>query len=131
MFVVSGFVDVELAGAGIIDAGQPRAAALDDAILLDTGGQGACLRRREPPVASWDGLAEQLQVIVADAALRRAAALIAFQAEMLAREMEAGALPDRGGPDALRLLAAVVRVTGEEGLGSHKLVKTFPPGEPG
>jgi hypothetical protein len=29
--------------------------------------------------------------------------------------MEAGSLIDRGGPDALRLLAAVIRVTGESG----------------
>jgi hypothetical protein len=40
---------------------------------------------------------------------RRAAAKFADQAEMLAREMEAGGLVDRGGPDALRLLAALVR----------------------
>jgi hypothetical protein len=31
--------------------------------------------------------------------------------------MEAGGLEDRGGPEALRLLAAIVEVTGEPGLG--------------
>jgi hypothetical protein len=30
--------------------------------------------------------------------------------------MESGFVPDRGGPDALRLLAAVVRVAGRDGL---------------
>ena len=30
--------------------------------------------------------------------------------------MEAGRLPDRGGPDALRLFAAVMYVTGRDGL---------------
>jgi hypothetical protein len=33
---------------------------------------------------------------------------------VLAAEMEEGVLPDRGGPEALRLFAAVVRVTGRE-----------------
>lgn len=34
--------------------------------------------------------------------------------ELLADEMAVGALADRGGADALRLLAAIVRVSGEE-----------------
>jgi hypothetical protein len=42
-------------------------------------------------------------------AQRLAAEEIASQAELLAGEMEAGGLVDRGGPDALRLLAALVR----------------------
>jgi hypothetical protein len=42
-----------------------------------------------------------------------AALTIVDQAEVLAVEMEAGSLSDRGGPEALRLLAAVVRITGE------------------
>ena len=46
------------------------------------------------------------------AALHRAAQTIAGQAETLAGEIENGSLADRGGPDALRLLAAVVRVSG-------------------
>jgi hypothetical protein len=75
--------------------------------------------RPDPDVyaaSAWDRLTEPLQLMVASAALRRAAASIAFQAETLAREMESGGLEDRGGPDALRLLAAVVRVTSEDGL---------------
>ena len=38
-------------------------------------------------------------------------------AEILAREMEDGALLDRGGPDALRLFAAVVRSTNRDAFG--------------
>jgi len=41
--------------------------------------------------------------------MQRAAETIAKQAETLAGVMEAGELSDQGGPDALRLLAAVVR----------------------
>jgi hypothetical protein len=41
--------------------------------------------------------------------LLRAVEMIIGQAETLAQEMEFGALPDRGGPEALRLLAAVAR----------------------
>lgn len=46
------------------------------------------------------------------ATLRCAAERIAGQAEILASEMESGVIADRGGPDALRLLAAVVRLRG-------------------
>ena len=67
--------------------------------------------------ADWEDLPEALQLMVAGAALRRAATAIARQAELLAREMEAGALEDHGGPDALRLLAAIVRTTGDTGGG--------------
>jgi hypothetical protein len=39
-------------------------------------------------------------------------AALTLQAELLAAEIESGRLSDRGGADALRLLAAIVRVTG-------------------
>ena len=58
---------------------------------------------------NWSLLPEGAQLALSQAALVHAAATIAHQAETLAEEMEAGALADRGGPDALRLLAAVVR----------------------
>ncbi len=90
------------------------AAAPGDDIRL---GARRARRRRSPRVDDWDSLAEPLQLILAAAALRRAAATLALQAETLAREMEAGGLEDRGGPEALRLLAAIVEVTGEPGLG--------------
>ncbi|MGH7087114.1 MAG: hypothetical protein ACREFN_19255 [Acetobacteraceae bacterium] len=46
--------------------------------------------------------------------MRRASDAIAGQAELLAGEIEDGALSDRGGPNALRLLAALVRLGGED-----------------
>ncbi len=59
----------------------------------------------------WTSLPDDLQLALAEQALSRAAATIAGQAESLAAEMEGGALTDQGGPDALRLLAAVIRAT--------------------
>ncbi len=66
------------------------------------------------PLCDWALLSEPLQLAVAREALARAAETIAGQAMVLAGEMEEGALPDRGGAEALRLFAAVVRVTGRE-----------------
>lgn len=63
-------------------------------------------------LADWNQIPDDLQLMLTRAALRRAASSIALQAEALASEMEGGALLDRGGPDALRLLAAVVRIGG-------------------
>lgn len=59
--------------------------------------------------AEWNYLNEGVQLALTRAALAQAADTIAVQAETLATEMETGSLDDRGGPDALRLLAAVVR----------------------
>ncbi|HUB16782.1 MAG TPA: hypothetical protein VMB34_32910 [Acetobacteraceae bacterium] len=64
--------------------------------------------------ADWHALSDQTQLILARAALHRAAQTIADQAELLAEEIEAGALVDPGGADALRLLAAVVRGAQED-----------------
>ncbi len=63
-------------------------------------------------LADWNVLSDDLQLVLSREALRRAAEIIASQAEALAGEMEGGYLCDRGGPDALRLLAGVVRVNG-------------------
>ncbi|MCC6719795.1 MAG: hypothetical protein IT555_18080 [Acetobacteraceae bacterium] len=57
----------------------------------------------------WSLLSEGAQLALSRAALAQAADTIAGQAETLAEEMEMGALDDHGGPDALRLLAAVLR----------------------
>lgn len=67
--------------------------------------------------ATWNTLPEELQLILSKEALRRAAATLAEHAELLAEEMDRGTLSDRGGPDALRLFAAVVRATNEEEIG--------------
>jgi hypothetical protein len=58
----------------------------------------------------WNGLPDDLQLALAQEALNRAAVSIASQADVLAGEIECGHLADRGGADALRLFAAVVRV---------------------
>ncbi len=65
----------------------------------------------------WNLLSDDLQLILSRAALRRAVETIAGQAEILASEMEGGGLANLGGPEALRLLAAVARATGQESLG--------------
>ncbi len=64
----------------------------------------------------WNLLSENLQLMVSREALRRAADVIASHADELAWEMESGGLSDQGGPEALRLLATVVRVTSEAGM---------------
>jgi hypothetical protein len=63
---------------------------------------------------TWSQLSDEVQLALSQEALAKAAETIARHAEFLAREMEAGGLADLGGPDALRLLAAVVRVTGQD-----------------
>jgi hypothetical protein len=67
--------------------------------------------------SDWNFLSDELQLVLSQEALRRAGEIIAGQAEMLAGEIEHGYLIDRGGAEALRLLADVVRVTATEGLG--------------
>jgi hypothetical protein len=69
---------------------------------------------------NWHDLPEATQLTLAREAIRRAVDTVATQAEELAEEMEAGALDDRGGPDALRLFAALVReVNGGGRVGGH------------
>ena len=60
----------------------------------------------------WHRLSDEMQLVLSRAALAKAAETIAEQADCLANEMEHGTLSDRGGPDALRLLATVVRLSG-------------------
>jgi hypothetical protein len=66
----------------------------------------------------WTCLSDDLQLVLSREALRRAADIIAGQAEALAGEMDGGFLRDRGGADALRLLAGVVRINGDDAFGS-------------
>jgi hypothetical protein len=66
--------------------------------------------------ADWNQMPEDLQIGLAREALSRAVAMIAEQAEALADEIERGSLTDRGGPNALRLFAAVVRIDGADEL---------------
>ena len=69
-------------------------------------------------LADWDILSDDLQLVLSREALRQAAVIIAEQAEALAAEIASGALRDRGGADALRLLAGVVRLHGRDALGA-------------
>lgn len=66
----------------------------------------------------WTALPEDVQLVLSREAMRRAAATLAEHAELLAEEMERGTLSDRGGPDALRLFAAVVRATNDDAFGT-------------
>lgn len=61
-------------------------------------------------ICSWDDLPEACQLSLAEGAMRRASAILAQQAETLAGEIERGQVEDRGGPDALRLLARLVHL---------------------
>jgi hypothetical protein len=63
-------------------------------------------------IAEWNALPEPLQLYLAQQAFAKAADTIAGQAEVLAREFEEGTLADRGGAEALRLMAAIVRAVG-------------------
>ena len=63
----------------------------------------------------WQTMPDDLQLVLAREALQRAAATLAEHAELLAHEMEDGALTDRGGPEALRLFANIVRATAPGG----------------
>lgn len=67
--------------------------------------------------ADWNHLPDDVQLALSREALRRAATTLAEHAELLAAEIEDGGLTDRGGPDALRLFAAVVRATQEDCFG--------------
>lgn len=68
-----------------------------------------------PDPAAWQALPDELQLTLAQEAMRRAAETLADHAELLAAEIEGGALLDQGGPDALRLFANVVRATNSGG----------------
>ena len=70
-----------------------------------------------PQPADWNTLPEDLQLLLSREALRRAAETLAEHADLLAEEMDRGTLSDRGGPDALRLFAAVVRATKSDAFG--------------
>jgi hypothetical protein len=63
----------------------------------------------------WSVLPDDAQLMLSREALKRAAATLAKQAELLASEMEDGLVEDQGGPDALRLFAEIVREANDEG----------------
>jgi hypothetical protein len=59
----------------------------------------------------WSILSDEAQLALSREALQQAADTMVGQAEILAEEMRQGTLADRGGPEALTLLAAIVRAT--------------------
>lgn len=64
----------------------------------------------------WDLISTETRLRLTREALRHATETIAVEATLLAAEMESGKLADRGGPNALRLLAAMLQAaTTEEG----------------
>ena len=65
----------------------------------------------------WDLLSEDQKIMLSQKILARLANIIAAQAEFLAAEFEAGTLEDRGGAEALRLLATLVRTSSELSFG--------------
>jgi hypothetical protein len=67
-----------------------------------------------PP--DWQALPEPQQLALAQQAMRRAAFIIADQAELFAVQFIAGTLQDRGATDALMLFAALLRETTHETL---------------
>lgn len=70
-----------------------------------------------PDTLDRSAISDDLQLALACEAVNRAADTLAEHAELLAIEMETGALRDRGGPHALRLFAAVVRASSMDPMG--------------
>ena len=58
---------------------------------------------------AWEDLPAPLRLSITRRAMADATATLAQHAEIVAREMEAGRLTDRGGPAALRLYAELIR----------------------
>ena len=57
----------------------------------------------------WNLTSPDQQLALSREALRRARTMVGAQAELLAEQMERGTLPSFEGPDALRLLAMILR----------------------
>ena len=61
-------------------------------------------------MTDWNSISEPIQLQLAQEALRQASTSLAAYAESLAEEMEGGFMSDRGGNEALRLFANLVRM---------------------
>lgn len=69
-------------------------------------GQGAGF-----PNAEWHGISDELQLALAKQAMRRAAGIIADQADLFAIQFVTKTLQDRGAAEALKLFAILLRET--------------------
>jgi hypothetical protein len=65
-------------------------------------------------LADWQELSEDMQLALAQQAMRRAAHIIADQAELFAIQFTTRTLQDRGAADALKLFAVLLRETSSE-----------------
>ena len=65
-------------------------------------------------MSEWQQISEELQLRLAQQAMRRAAFIIAEQAELFAAQFEDATLADRGAADALKLFAMLLRETSAE-----------------
>ena len=59
-------------------------------------------------VSDWNTISPELQLSLSREALSRARHVVGAQAALLAEQMDEGRLPNLGGSDALRLLAAML-----------------------
>ena len=59
-------------------------------------------------VSDWNTISSDLQLSLSREALSRARHVVGAQAALLAEQMDEGLLPNLGGSDALRLLAAML-----------------------
>ena len=66
------------------------------------------------PNAEWHGMSDELQLLLAQQAMRRASFIIADQADLFAQQFASATLVDRGAADALKLFAVLLRDTSAE-----------------
>ncbi len=69
------------------------------------------MRKHSSSAVDWQTMPDDMQADLAQQALRRAALIIADQAELFSVQFVAGTLQDRGASDALTLFAALLRET--------------------
>lgn len=69
------------------------------------------MKPRAQTSSKWQDISEELQILLAQKAMRQAALIIADQAELFAVQFKSGTLQDRGSADGLQLFAAVLRET--------------------
>ncbi len=69
------------------------------------------MKTRAQTSSKWQDISEELQIVLAQKAMRQAALIIAEQAELFAVQFKSGTLQDRGSADGLQLFAALLRET--------------------